>query len=208
MGESSIFIYFILVLFLSYVLGSLPNAYLMGKWIKGIDLRQYGSGNVGFTNLYRVTGFKPAIIVLLVDILKGLIPVLVGLYLFAIYPNARIMAIFFGMAAIIGHNWSIFLKGKGGKGVATSTGVFLALIPIPTVCAFIIFVIIVFFTHYISLGSILGSISLLSVAYLRKEPQESIIFAVIVVILIIIKHHPNIKRLLNKNENKFNLFKK
>ncbi len=197
-----------MILFLSYVFGSFPTAYLMGKWIKGIDIRQHGSGNVGFTNLYRVTGLKPAIIVLLADILKGLIPVLAGFYLFGVSPKARIIAIFLGMATIIGHNWSIFLKGKGGKGVATSAGVFLALIPVPTVLAFIIFGGIVFFTHYISLGSIIGSIFLPLIAYLNNEPKETIVFAIITAVLIIIKHRSNVKRLFNRNENKFYLSKK
>ena len=196
------------MVFFSYIIGSFPTAYLMGKWVKRIDIRQYGSGNVGFTNLYRVTGLKSAIIVLLVDMLKGLIPVLTGFYLFGVSPRARIIAIFLGMTTIIGHNWSIFLKGKGGKGVATSTGVFLALVPGPTVLAFIIFGGIVFSTHYISLGSIIGSISLPFIAYLNNEPKETIVFAIIAAVLIIIKHRFNIKRLLNRNENKFYLSKK
>ncbi len=180
----------------------------MGKWTKGIDIRQYGSGNAGFTNLYRVTGLKSSIIVLFVDILKGLIPVLTGFYLFGVSPKTKIIVIFLGTAAIIGHNWSIFLKGKGGKGVATSTGVFLGLVPAPTLLAFIIFGVIVFFTHYISLGSIIGSVSLPFTAYLSNEPKEMIVFAVVAVVLIIVKHKSNVKRLLNRNENKFYLSKK
>lgn len=202
MGKG-IFIKFISALSLSYLIGSLPTSYLLGKWTKGIDIRSYGSGNVGFTNLCRIAGLKPGIIALFVDVLKGLIPVLAGYYLFDASSKTDIIVIFLGIAAIIGHNWSIFLKGKGGKGVATSTGVFLGLLPIPTLFAFIIFLIVVFLTRYISLGSIVGSISLPFIAYLKGESKELVTFAFIVAVLIISKHKSNIKRLLNKKENKF-----
>ena len=112
-------------LFLAYFLGAIPTAYLAGRWCKGIDIREHGSKNVGATNVFRVLGKGPGVIVLFIDILKGVLAVVAIPFILGLQPI--IYFILFGLAVVCGHNWTIFLKFKGGKGVATSLGVLIGL---------------------------------------------------------------------------------
>ncbi len=193
----------------TYLIGSIPTSYIMGKTLKGIDIRKFGSGNVGATNALRVLGTKIGIITLLFDIAKGAVPIIIAKH----FGFEGITLVIIAFATILGHIFTIFLKFKGGKGVATSAGVFGALAPIPLLIALSVFIIIVWITKYVSLGSILAAITLFSVELIiniRNNFDEKEIFALISLItfFIIIKHKTNIKRLLSSSENKISFGKK
>lgn len=199
--------WFIISVIFAYLLGAIPSAYYAGKWFKGIDLRTVGSGNVGFTNALRTLGVVYSIPVLIVDIAKGSIAVLLA----AIFlPQSDWLPIANGLAAIIGHNWTIFLGFKGGgKGVATSAGVFLALAPVPFLNALIIFLLMLAVTRYVSLSSIMAALTLAvssGVFILLKHDSapttEVFIFSIFVAFIIIVKHHSNIRRLIKGKEPK------
>ncbi len=194
----------------AYLLGSIPTAYLAGRILQGIDIRQHGSKNVGATNALRVLGRGAGVSVLLIDILKGAAAVLLGLAL-GFSEEIRVLA---GIFAICGHNWTVFLNFKGGKGVATSAGVFLALIPISLLTALILFIISVAITRYISVGSMLGAIVLALTATLQyaldfgSPPQLlTLLLAWLASAFVIWRHRPNIQRLLQRKENRFSFGK-
>ncbi|MEW6607784.1 MAG: glycerol-3-phosphate 1-O-acyltransferase PlsY [bacterium] len=193
----------ILVIIFSYLIGAIPTAYIIGRIFGKVDIRTVGSGNVGASNVYRIVGKTAGISVLIIDILKGFLPVcLVNLLAFAtIY---QIMA---GLGAIIGHIWTVFLKFKGGKGVATGLGVFLGLTPIPVLIALLVFLLVVAISRYISIGSIIAAIFIPVLLLFFKEEPEIIIFALVVSLLIVIRHIPNIKRLITGQEHKFDIKK-
>lgn len=202
---------FFLTVILSYLLGSLPTSYILGKLLRGVDLREYGSGNVGATNAFRVLGPIPGIIVLLVDALKGWVAV----YCISHLAGSGLIPgewtkVFCGMAAICGHNWTIFLRFKGGKGVATSIGVFFGLVPQAIGIALLIGVAIIALSRYVSLGSISGAIIFpFLVAFLPFAwPLLYFWLALLAGLLVIIKHIPNIKRLIKGKENKLSFRRK
>jgi acyl phosphate:glycerol-3-phosphate acyltransferase len=187
----------------AYLIGSVPTGFLAGKLLKGIDIRQVGSGNVGATNVFRSVGKAAGVGVLTIDLLKGMIPVVLAGQ-FAPGSCTEFFRIMAGLAAICGHNWTIFLNFKGGKGVATSTGVLLTLAPAATFSAFGLFIIAVAITRYISLGSMAAAaIMPLLVWYLNPGQIELFYFVLVVAILIVLKHIPNIKRIAQKQEHKF-----
>ena len=188
-----------LVIISSYLIGSVPNAYIMGRLLKGIDIREYGSRNVGATNVFRVVGRGPGILTLVLDILKGFAVVyLVGFM--SLPANPELVKIVAGFSVIAGHNWTVFLRFKGGKGVATSVGVFLALTPVSTAIAFLLFAVVFAASKKVSLGSLTGAVVFPFVLYLNKEPVETLLFASVVSSLIIIRHIANIKRLAKGTE--------
>lgn len=190
----------LLVLF-SYFLGSVPTGYLIAQKTMGIDIRQHGSGNPGAANVYRTVGKWAGICTFLVDALKGFIPVELALHY---CPGNYWVAIACGVIAILGHMWTIYLKFRGGKGVATSAGVFAALLPIPTAIAFGVFVILVAVWGRISIGSIFACIALpIASFFIGKHPMSVNIMVTAIGLLVIYKHVPNIKRLLSHNELKF-----
>lgn len=196
--------------FLAYLLGSIPTSFIMGRLIKGIDIRNFGSGNVGATNALRVLGTKIGIITLIIDIGKGILAVHLGKLMNPEYSN--LMLIGFGLAAILGHIFTIFLNFRGGKGVATSAGVFIALIPVPLVFALLIFVLSVWISRYVSLGSILAALTLFIIELIINLKNhfaefEILIFVFLITVFIVLRHKANIKRLLAGNENKIS-FKK
>jgi glycerol-3-phosphate acyltransferase PlsY len=195
----------ILSFVLSYLLGSIPTSFLMGKFIKGIDIRQYGSGNVGATNALRVLGTKIGIITLLIDIGKGFLALQIGKQL--VSEPTNLFLICAGLFAIIGHIFTIFLKFKGGKGVATSAGVFIALSPLPIAIALIVFVVTVWISKYVSLGSMVAAFVFFLVELIvnlrnRFADVELLIFIFLIMIFIIIRHKTNIKRIIDGNENR------
>src|ERR671921_1355516 len=160
----------VLWLLASYFIGAIPTSYLLSRFFAGIDLRRHGSGNLGATNLYRVLGWKYAIPAALVDIAKGLIPVV----LFA--PRASLSEMFAlacGVAAIIGHVFSVFVQFKGGKGAATAAGVMLGLTPLALGVAAGVWAALVFLTGYVSLGSIAAAAVLPVAVYLLERPTTS-----------------------------------
>lgn len=198
---------FILLVLLSYIIGSIPTAYLAGRLLKEIDIRSVGSGNIGATNVFRTVGRTTGIIVLFIDMLKGVIPLIIAARIFpGIYSEPA--AILAGLAAISGHNWTIFLRFKGGKGVATSAGVMCALVPWATLIAFLIFILTVAITRYISVGSMIAAASLpVLVKLVYPAHTAFFVFTLILSFLIIFKHKKNIQRLLKHEEHKFS-FKK
>ncbi|MBN2423618.1 MAG: glycerol-3-phosphate 1-O-acyltransferase PlsY [Calditrichaceae bacterium] len=204
----------LLVILTGYLFGSIPTAIIAGKLLKGIDIREYGSGNAGATNVFRVLGWRAGVGVLLIDMLKGFIPVFWLTLL--IYQGEWLVyyQIASAAAAIAGHIWTVFAGFRGGKGVGTSAGVFLALAPMPLGIALACFIIIVALTKYVSLGSILSALIFLLVMLAQRfifeqyVPDVLIIMALLIVILIWYAHRENIKRLLKGNENKLSFKKK
>lgn len=196
----------ILFLVLGYVMGALPNGVWIGKYFKKIDIREHGSKNSGATNAYRVLGPKYGLMVLVADALKGFLPPFIA----SRYGVSGDMLLLIGVLAIVGHSLSFFLHFKGGKGVATSLGVFLFLIPNVTLALLIVFILVVYFTRYISLGSIVAAVALpiltaLSpVGYgIKKTPL--LVMTTLIGVFVIYRHRTNIKRLIEGTENKFKL---
>jgi glycerol-3-phosphate acyltransferase PlsY len=192
----------------SYLLGSIPAAYIAGK-SKGIDLRKHGSGNLGATNVIRVLGKKIGIAVFAFDMAKGAFPVFFfprwAEALGAPFPNAVIGAILCGIAAIIGHVRPIYLGfGKGGKGVATAAGVFLALVPLQTLLTLLVFAVVLFSSGYVSLGSLTAGL-ILPVLLALSIGMRSPIFAISVFIAAFVfwTHRANIERLRKGEEHRF-----
>ncbi|MDA3813571.1 MAG: glycerol-3-phosphate 1-O-acyltransferase PlsY [Candidatus Cloacimonetes bacterium] len=201
----------IITFFVAYILGSIPISYIMGKLIKGIDIRDFGSGNVGATNALRILGTKVGVFTLIMDIGKGFLAVNIARLI--IHQPSDLILIITGLFAILGHIFTIFLKFKGGKGVATSAGVFIALVPIPMAIALFVFIITVWLSKFVSLGSILAALTLFIselVINIRNSfaELEILIFIIIVVLFIIIRHKSNIQRLIKGNENKISFKKK
>src|ERR1041385_6466207 len=190
---------------LSYVSGSIPAAYLAGKW-SGVDLRAHGSGNLGATNVLRVLGPRVGLLVFAVDIAKGAIPVRFLPPLTTTNPDTCVwIAVACGVAAIVGHIRPVFLKfGKGGKGVATACGVFLALAPLQTALALLIFVVVVLASGYVSLASLTAAASV-PVLLVASVGYRSPLLAVGVVSAAFVfwTHRANIERLRSGTEYRF-----
>jgi len=181
----------------SYLLGAIPTGYWMGLRLKGIDVRQHGSGNLGATNVLRVLGKGPGMLTLAFDIAKGILPV-IGAQRF--FPNGWEIALAAGVAAILGHSTSPFVGFKGGKGVATTAGAFGALLPAPTLLAVIVFGISLILSRIVSLSSILGAIALGIGAFFFSSIQPLAYAATGMSALVIWKHRANITRLLQGTE--------
>lgn len=182
---------------LGYVAGGIPTGYLAAKKLKGIDIREHGSGNPGTANVYRVAGAWPGALTLAVDALKGYLPVLLAQRLF---PGRLTVHILAGAAAIVGHDWTPFLGFRGGKGVATSAGVFAALSPKAAACTVAIFAAGVALSGHISVGSIAGAPAIAVFNWLYDAPPEITWMAAGAAALILYKHIPNIRRLLERKE--------
>jgi glycerol-3-phosphate acyltransferase PlsY len=189
---------------ISYLAGSFPSAYIAGK-VRGVDLRKHGSGNLGATNVVRVLGAKFGAAVFLVDLLKGFLPVYF-LPRFTETLRPELWALAYGVAAIAGHVKPIFLLGKGGgKGVATATGVFLALAPLPMLVANAVWIAAFYLTRYVSLASLLGA-TVLPVAILAwyRNPQSPVFIAsVIIAAFVFWTHRANMGRLRRGEEHRF-----
>lgn len=193
-----------LCLAIAYVVGSIPSAYLAGK-LKGVDLRQHGSGNLGATNVVRVLGARIGAAVFVVDVLKGFLPVyFLPRYAETLQPN--LWALAFGVAAILGHVKPVFLLWRGGgKGVATATGVFAALAPIPSLIAFAVWLLVFLATRYVSLASIAGAITLPTAIWFfgQGEPQAVFDASILIAAFVVWTHRANISRLRRGEEHRF-----
>lgn len=187
----------IALLAFAYFLGAIPSGYLIARKIKGIDIREHGSGNPGAANVYRVCGKWPGIATALLDILKGYVPSYLALLR---YPDHLGFALAAGALAVFGHNWTIFLKLRGGKGVATSAGVFAALLPVPILCATLAFAIAAKISKHISVGSLAGALVLPVASLLSGAPRSLSVMAGAISSIIMIRHISNIKRLLAGGE--------
>jgi acyl phosphate:glycerol-3-phosphate acyltransferase len=193
---------FFLILF-AYFLGSIPTGVVLTKAFSKVDIRTQGSKNIGATNVYRTAGKKLGVLALLGDILKGVIPVVLARV--TLESHFWIGAV--ALVAFLGHIYPIFLKFKGGKGAATGLGIFLALSPLPTALAAIVFVLVVFRWRYISLGSLTAATSVVVFLALLDPHKIYIPFAFIVAALIFYRHRENLERLMEGRENKFGVKK-
>lgn len=190
---------FFCLIILSYFFGAIPSGVWIGKIFKNIDVRDYGSKNSGATNSYRVLGAKLGIAVLIIDVLKGFI----SLYIASKFNLAYNDLVILGLVAILAHTFSCFISFKGGKGVATSLGVFLFLAPVITLILLVIFILVVYFTKYISLGSITAAFLLPIFTFFTHRDTYLFTLSVVIAIFVIYRHKTNISRLLSGTENKF-----
>jgi acyl phosphate:glycerol-3-phosphate acyltransferase len=198
----------IIILLLSYFLGSIPTGYLIGKYSKGIDIRDYGSGSTGATNVLRTLGKTAGAMVLLIDMLKGMAAVALGRGLYLIDANPvpeswyYWLIIMAGLGAVIGHSKSVFLNFSGGKSVATSLGVLLVMNPLVAFGTFASFLVILALFRIVSLGSIIGAIVVNLLMIFLGQPLPYILFSLLAGIYVIVRHQGNIKRLLAGTEPK------
>lgn len=202
----------ILLLLVSYLLGSVPNALIISKTCKGIDIREHGSKNMGATNVLRVLGFKYGIIVFFLDALKAsIIIIMFKIGIFSLEKYCHIPLLTYGLFAVIGHLFPVFAKFKGGKGVACSAGIICSYAPLIAVPTLLVFLIVVLITKYVSLGSILAVLTSVIFSILTpifmNEPIDWILVIVcsIVLVIFLITHRTNIKRLINGEESKISL---
>ena len=189
-----------ILLILSYFLGAIPFGLIIGKAWRGVDIRDHGSGNIGATNVFRTLGPGPGTVAFIADVFKGLIPVVAA---GQIAPNTAWLPVAAGMSSILGHTLSVFLKFKGGKGVATSLGVGIGLVPPIAAIAFGLWVVIFAATRYVSVASMLASISVPVMMWATPCPIEYRIFGMLVGTYVVVKHRSNIVRLMQGKENRF-----
>jgi glycerol-3-phosphate acyltransferase PlsY len=190
-----------LLLVVSYLLGSIPSGYVITKKLKGIDIRHYGSGNPGAANVYRTVGRWAGWLTLILDALKGYGAIALAIHF---YPQNYWLIVGCATLAIFGHMWTIFLNFKGGKGVATSAGIFAAMLPLPTLISFAVFATCVAISGHISVGSIVASLILPILSFtLLNHPLPYSIMATFIALVVLYKHIPNIKRLMSKKELAF-----
>lgn len=197
----------ILLLFAAYLVGSIPTGYLICKIFKKIDIRNFGSGNIGATNVLRTGGKTAAVFTLAVDFAKGFVPVILAKQRFVdLSPSGSLGGLFpllVGCATILGHSRTIFLRFQGGKGVATGAGVFLAYLPLPALLTVILFLLLVGITGYVSVGSVVSAFFFPLNVWAFGYSLTTVLATVPVSIFIIFNHRNNLKRLIQGKENRF-----
>jgi len=186
-----------LALLAGYLLGSIPSGYLVSKYWKGINILEHGSGNIGFTNVLRTVGWPPALMVLVGDIGKGALAAWLGLI-----TGGQSFGIFCGIAALLGHSFSVFLRFKGGKMVAAGLGVLIVLSPKTALVAAVIWLGTLFITRYVSLASILAAIGLFPAMFVFDESLGMKVFLAAAGLFVIYRHRVNISRLIKGQEYK------
>jgi acyl phosphate:glycerol-3-phosphate acyltransferase len=209
-------IYSISALVLAYLFGSVPTAVWIGQAFYGIDVREYGSGNAGATNTFRVLGKKPGIAVMCLDILKGYtatnLVYLIGLSVTGPHNSVQFVnyQLALGITAVMGHLFPILAGFRGGKGIATLFGMILAVQPEAALLCVLVFIIVLLVSKYVSLSSILAGFTFpLSIIFVFQSPIRSVVlYGMSICILILVTHQKNIERLLKGKESKVNLFKK
>jgi glycerol-3-phosphate acyltransferase PlsY len=192
----------------AYLVGSIPFGFLAGK-MRGIDIRQHGSGNIGATNVLRTLGKPVGITVLILDIAKGVVPVLLAQK----YSDSSLIPILTAVATILGHNYTCFLSFKGGKGIATSAGVLAPLLPVPLLIALLLWILLFFTTRYVSIASISAAVSLpvtLGILFATQQSSDWPLFGftLLLGVLAVWRHRSNIQNLRNGSENRFEPKKK
>jgi len=203
----------IVLIILAYFIGSIPTAVWVSKTMFGIDIRDYGSGNAGATNTFRVLGSKWGSFVMLADVTKGVIAtslyVLIPFYLSNELARTNFM-IALGMVAVLGHVFPIWANFRGGKGVATLLGMTLAIQPIVALICLVVFLVSLISTRFVSLSSILAAVAFMILILFVFDEKETIyrLFAMIVAMMVVVTHHKNISRLYKGNEPKLPIFKK
>jgi len=200
----------LLLILIAYLVGSIPSSVWLGKRFYDIDVREFGSGNAGATNTFRVLGKKAGIIVLIIDILKGSVAVLLAnMSFYESLSNQFVnLQLALGISAVVGHVFPVFAGFRGGKGVATILGVVICLTPITSALGLIVFLIVLTVTRYVSLSSIMAGLSypVLLRFIFKNDNQTLFIFSIFVAILLVITHKKNISRLLKKQESRVKLF--
>jgi acyl phosphate:glycerol-3-phosphate acyltransferase len=213
------------IVILSYLVGSIPTGILITKAVKGIDIRNYGSGNAGGTNVMRVLGWKHGLLVILLDALKGVIAVVIIARLhygnipfenITPFDDFTLVQIIAGIAAVVGHIWTVFASFRGGKGIATALGMLLILVTVDMLIAVGVFILVVTISRYVSLGSLLGAISVPLTLIIREnffnvniQGYRTILpFVILVSLLVIFTHRKNVVRILNGQENRVSFKKK
>ena len=207
------FIYLIILIIISYLTGSTPTSIIVGRITNGIDIRKHGSGNAGGTNIFRVLGWKPALIVVFVDVFKGWLPAAIfapAFYFAQIIPDLGVVQILCGFSAVLGHTYTIFAGFKGGKGVGTLGGMLIALFPTVFLFCLAVAVITIMLTGYVSLASMFASVSLPIFLFLlppifgtNPAPLSLMVFSLLIPWFITFTHRSNIQRLRNGEENQF-----
>jgi glycerol-3-phosphate acyltransferase PlsY len=214
----------ILIIILSYLVGSIPNSIIITKLVKGVDIRKFGSGNAGGTNVSRVLGKKYGILVILLDALKGAVAVILiaRLYLGNFpfhnatpFDDFTLVQIIAGVAAVIGHIWTIFAGFKGGKGIATGLGVLISIVTLDMLLGLVVFAFVVGISRYVSLGSVSAAVSIPIIMFIRENIFHAQVtgyytilpFTVLLSLLVIYTHRENLKRVFAGNERKLS-FKK
>jgi glycerol-3-phosphate acyltransferase PlsY len=194
-------IYWILIIFISYIIGSIPFGVLISSGIAHIDITRRGSGNIGAANVAREVGLKWGLVTLVLDLLKGFVPI----YIFYKYlhHSSGVGVLIVSLSTLIGHQYSVFKRFRGGKGVATSLGIFLFLAPMPAIIALSFFIITVYMTDFISLGSMMAVCSMPLILLLSGGTGYLIFTSLIMAALICFKHRENISRLLRGEERKW-----
>lgn len=196
---------YLMMSILAYLLGSIPFGFIAAKLVKGIDIRKCGSGNIGATNVFRVVGKKWGILVFVLDALKGYLAVHLP-YLFKGSAQSVPQIMFLGIAAILGHTFTLWLSFRGGKGVATSFGVFLGICPVPTLLSFGIFCVVFAFSRILSVGSLTAALTFPLTVYLEYSKQAGFIWyemiSIALAVFIFYTHRQNIQRLLKGDEKK------
>jgi glycerol-3-phosphate acyltransferase PlsY len=190
---------YILTAVIGYLIGNFASSYLIGKITKNIDIREHGSGNAGATNTFRVLGVKAGILVFIFDVLKGVLATLIGLWL----TGDKLGAVLSGGMAVIGHNWPVLLKFKGGKGIASSFGLILTMFPTIGLILFVIAVALIAATKYVSLGSISAAILFPILLVVFSQPPAIILVGTVLALIALYRHRENINRLIKGKENKF-----
>lgn len=215
----------LIIIVLSYLVGSIPTSIIISKLFRGVDVRNYGSGNAGGSNIFRLMGWKYGVLVIILDALKGAAAVILisRLYL-GDFPFANatpfddftLVQIIAGISAVIGHIWTVFAGFKGGKGIATSLGFLISVITVDMLLALAVFGLVVYFSKYISLASLSAAISIPIILIIREnvfgvhvQSYSTVLpFAIVMALLMIYTHRSNIERLISGNENRISLSKK
>lgn len=201
----------VILLLLGYLSGSIPFGFLISKYIFKIDIRDHGSGNIGATNMFRTLGAFPGLVVLLFDMAKGAVPVFITKSIFPdiVYNTTHsLIIVLVGILCIFGHNWSVFLKFSGGKGVATAAGVLGIIFPKIFIILFMIFSFVMIFFRIVSLSSVTMAVSFpFLTIYFYPSNYVFITFSIILSIIVVFKHKKNIVRIFRKEETKLS-FKK
>lgn len=191
-------LYFLLGFVLGHVCGSVPSGLWLVQAFHGIDIRNYGSKNIGTTNVFRTVGPKTAVLVLIADAFKGILAVGIMSYLF----HNPLLDVITALGALLGHNYSLFLGFKGGKGVATALGLLIFMMPKVALASFGIWLVCVLLTRYVSLGSIMAAIFTPPLAWYLGYPSAYVIFSMVAAFFVVLRHKENIHRLLTGTESK------
>ncbi len=202
----------IILLFFAYLLGSIPTAVWIGKFFYKIDVREYGSGNAGATNVFRVLGKKAGIPVMVIDVLKGFAAVsLAHFSSYAKDSNQYInLELVLGIASLVGHIFPLFASFRGGKGIATLLGIILCVHPFAALISMGIFILVLLLSSYVSLSSMISAIMfpIIVIFVFKTKVPSLIIFSILIAIMVLITHQKNIERLLRREESKSKLIKK